>query len=1122
MNKAIFFPKNFYLWVGAGLFSLLLTILAFYFFPQTFPLINLDITMDLKEAQKKAASIAQMHNIGPAEYQSAATFATDTAAKTFIELEAGGTKKFIKIMKKELYIPYTWRVRHFKEFEKHESVIIFTPDGRPYGFVESLSENEPGAQLTQKNAQNIAESIAQEQWNVDLSLYTLIEATNQTQPSKRLDHTFVYEMKNKTIGEGFYRLTVQVSGDKVTQLMRSIKVPESFNRRYEHMRSTNNALAWGASIFMFILYILFGCGIGLYILSKHRWLIWKPAFICGTFVAAMTTIASINGLPFLWLHYNTAQSAQGFLIQQLILFSILFFTQALLISFLIMIAESLTRRAFDYHPQLWRSWNINAASSYTILGRTLGGYFMIGFNIAFVVLCYFITTRFFKWWMPSDLLFDPNVLATYAPWFSPLALSLNAGVMEECLFRAIPLAGAALLGNKFGNKRWWIIATLIVQALIFGAAHANYPTQPAYARIIELFIPSIIWGIIYLYYGLIPIIIMHFTYDVIWFALPIFISTAPGALLYKFLIIFFSLIPLLVVLYARFKNGKWNVFSYHYKNSAWQPPIEQKQEIHRPSIEITEISTKTKKIILFCGVIGFVVWLLTTPFSHDGITIQIDKQTAINQAQAVLTEKNISLDDKWQTLALIVPHYTLMPQAVQHVFIWQEGKKDIYSQFLGNYLQPAHWMIRYAQFSGDIVARAQEYKLMFFSSSLFRYNHQLPESTPGKELTQQESRLIAHKALHDYYHLDHKNLTEVSAQEIKHPHRKDWLFVFANTHDYPLSQGQARINIYIAGDEIVDVTQTIHVPEEWERQYIHKEQMLTIFMAIFIILFIILLLWMLFQTRKNNYHHLISFNKKLFFILSFVLITLSFIQFINTWPSIIGSFNTRMPVLTQIIFAISNTILFSCLLKSIAIAAFITYLLGHDIKQFHYRTKTNIVMGLSIGMIITGLLALIHKCMPHLYPLWPHYESLGSWLPLLATAINTITSYVYLNIQWLFCFSLIDTFTQHWHKNKIFTIVFALFMGLMLTPLQSLSSLLLWLICGIALGITFIFIYKYCKSTIMHILPSATAAYLGTKILQEGIFNAYPGAILAAFVSIFILCCITIVWLKIVRKQLLY
>jgi hypothetical protein len=55
----------------------------------------------------------------------------------------------------QLYMPYIWKVRHFKEHEKNETTFIFTPDGKPYGFVETLSENIPGAQLTENEARQI-------------------------------------------------------------------------------------------------------------------------------------------------------------------------------------------------------------------------------------------------------------------------------------------------------------------------------------------------------------------------------------------------------------------------------------------------------------------------------------------------------------------------------------------------------------------------------------------------------------------------------------------------------------------------------------------------------------------------------------------------------------------------------------------------------------------------------------------------------------------------------------------------------------------------------------------------------------------------------------------------------
>src|SRR5436190_4536465 len=186
-------------WTSTTIISICLYIFSFHFFPKTFPLVNLSITMDREYAINQAKVVAQENNLGPADYQSAATFHSDSTTQIFIELEAGGKTAFVEMMDKKLYMPYTWQVRHFKEFEKNESLIIFTPDGKPYGFKETISEDIPGAQLSEDRALKIAEQLAA-QWDINLAEYKLVEASQKKQPSERIDHIFLYERIHETIG----------------------------------------------------------------------------------------------------------------------------------------------------------------------------------------------------------------------------------------------------------------------------------------------------------------------------------------------------------------------------------------------------------------------------------------------------------------------------------------------------------------------------------------------------------------------------------------------------------------------------------------------------------------------------------------------------------------------------------------------------------------------------------------------------------------------------------------------------------------------------------------------------------------------------------------------------------
>ena len=206
-----------FLWISATALSGMLYFFAFHFFPQAFPIIHISITMDLEQALDKADALAQQHLFGPNKYDYAATFHTDVTVKTFVELEAGGKDALVAMMDNKLYMPYTWRVRHFKEHEKNETTIIFTPDGKPYGFVETISENMPGAQLSSLEACALAEKNAAADWNINFSDYTLVEASQKMEPSERIDHTFVYE-RPEHIGDGLYRLKIVVSGNKMTEL----------------------------------------------------------------------------------------------------------------------------------------------------------------------------------------------------------------------------------------------------------------------------------------------------------------------------------------------------------------------------------------------------------------------------------------------------------------------------------------------------------------------------------------------------------------------------------------------------------------------------------------------------------------------------------------------------------------------------------------------------------------------------------------------------------------------------------------------------------------------------------------------------------------------------------------
>src|SRR5206468_6232693 len=158
----------------------------------------------------------------------------------------------------------------------------------------------------------------------------------------------------------------------------------------------------------------------------------------------------------------------------------------------------------------------------------------------------------------------------------------QAGFWEECLFRAAPLATAALIGDRFGQRRTFLIGAMILQTFIFASGHAGYANQPAYARVVELIIPSLMFGGLYLIFGLLPGIVLHYTYDTVWMSLPLFVSSTGRARFEQVIVALAVLVPLWVVLANRIRVGSWAEVPHEVFNGAWKP-----REIPQTPPEIT-------------------------------------------------------------------------------------------------------------------------------------------------------------------------------------------------------------------------------------------------------------------------------------------------------------------------------------------------------------------------------------------------------------------------------------------------------------------------------------------------------------------------------------------------------
>ena len=112
-------------------------------------------------------------------------------------------------------------------------------------FRHAILDEAPGDSLTQEQARPVAERFLTERMGFDLSRWESIEVATEEKLA-RVDHVFTFRKHDFEVGEdGHYRLSVRVQGGEVGGFREFLRVPESFARNYEEVRSRANLLNSG-------------------------------------------------------------------------------------------------------------------------------------------------------------------------------------------------------------------------------------------------------------------------------------------------------------------------------------------------------------------------------------------------------------------------------------------------------------------------------------------------------------------------------------------------------------------------------------------------------------------------------------------------------------------------------------------------------------------------------------------------------------------------------------------------------------------------------------------------------------------------------------------------------------
>jgi len=530
-----------------GLFvlgALLGTALFLAFYDAAFPAAAIDLQLSRGEIRERADAYVRELGIDPDTFKSALSFEVDGGAALFLQ-RVLGLRETSRFAREELAL-WNWRARWFRDGEIEEFILRLTPDGRPLRFLRVIPEAAAGDSLSQDSALAIAQSFVTDEVGIDLSAWRLEDQSTEAREN-RLDHSFTWELVGSEIewrpedpeaGTASRRLSAEVYGSKVGYFSQFLKVPEKFEREQTKQTSTGMLLTLVSLALMAALVI--AALVVAIVRYKREQIRWRPGLVLGGVVGAAFLISGLLGYPLLKGGYPTEWPYNVYILAALIgvLIGAALYGLAIWVS--AAAGESLAAETFPeglkaLRDWLARRWLTRAAALETLRGYAVGLAFL-GYVTAF----YLVGRRYLGVWLPAE---SPHsqLLGMYLPWLVPLLIATQAAVSEEVLFR---LFGVPL----FKRLLRVTFLALLVPAAIWALGHSGYPVYPVYVRAIELTIAGVVFGWVFIRYGLVAMLVAHYAIDVILLAMPLLRASGGSYLGYGVAALVCAALPLAVPL----------------------------------------------------------------------------------------------------------------------------------------------------------------------------------------------------------------------------------------------------------------------------------------------------------------------------------------------------------------------------------------------------------------------------------------------------------------------------------------------------------------------------------------------------------------------------------------------
>jgi len=513
----------------------------------------IDLSVDRSRAIAVAKNfLKQEQGVDPARYRHALVFQEASYTDRFLQ-KALGFRREVEFLERHHLNLFTWKNRFYRENEKEEwSVQVSAASGNVIGMTHTIAETAARPSVSEITARQTAIDFLKSQCEFKPDRYVV-----QSHLTKNFDNRIEYDFRWKKdippikwnpepeSGQGKLIIGATVSGDDILEFSKDyVKIPDDYHRYLAREREIGSNLS---VLFRIVFLTLLTIAIFFVVLRRNNLVMHTVKKFCLGLTAVLFIlhlVAHANHFQGILMNYRTSVAMSSYLWQTLMTLFMDIFIVTISILMPALAGESLHYEQFPNRPQGSFLYYIQSSFFTRPVSQLIGlGYLTAIIMFGIQSAAFTLGQQFFGVWV--EYTWMSHLTESYFPFLTALIIGLSAGLTEEIMFRIFAIS----LGKKVLKKIW---AAVLFSALMWGFGHSAYPVYPMWFRGAEVTLLGLFLAAIYLRFGIIPVIIAHYLFDVFWISATYLLGHSTPNLFFSSLILL--LLPLAFACAAWWRN----------------------------------------------------------------------------------------------------------------------------------------------------------------------------------------------------------------------------------------------------------------------------------------------------------------------------------------------------------------------------------------------------------------------------------------------------------------------------------------------------------------------------------------------------------------------------------------